>query len=51
MPQCDHMQWAVQAFEWYGEWKQLKPLVLPVLKGHNDILVLGCGNSDLSADM
>ncbi|CAK0783523.1 hypothetical protein CVIRNUC_006722 [Coccomyxa viridis] len=40
-----------KAFEWYGEWKQLRPLMLPLLKGHKDILVIGCGNSDLSADM
>ena len=41
----------MQAFEWYGEWKQLRPLMLPQLKAKKDILVIGCGNSDLSADM
>ena len=40
-----------KSFEWYGEWKQLRPLVLPLVKESKAILVVGCGNSDLSADM
>ena len=40
-----------KSFEWYGEWKQLRPLILPLVKGCKSILVVGCGNSDLSADM
>jgi predicted NUDIX family phosphoesterase len=40
-----------KAFEWYGEWKQLRKLVLPVIKDRKKVLVVGCGNSELSADM
>ena len=40
-----------KAFEWYGEWRQLRPLMLPAAKAAASILVIGCGNSDLSADM
>ena len=38
-------------FEWYGDWRQLKPLVAPHCKGGRRVLMLGCGNSELSADM
>jgi hypothetical protein len=38
-------------FEWYGDWRQLRPLVLPLCGDGQRILMLGCGNSDLSADM
>lgn len=37
-------------FEWYGDWRQLKPLAMPLCSGKR-ILMLGCGNSSLSADM
>lgn len=41
-----------KAFEWYGEWKQLQPLVWGVCARPNkQMLMLGCGNSDLSAQM
>ncbi|KAL0038662.1 hypothetical protein WJX79_002183 [Trebouxia sp. C0005] len=41
-----------KAFEWYGEWKQLQPLVWGACARPNkQILMLGCGNSDLSAQM
>jgi hypothetical protein len=40
-----------KSFEWYGEWKQLRPLMLPLVKESKAILVVACGNSDLSADM
>lgn len=40
-----------KSFEWYGEWKQLRPHMLPLVKGCKSVLVVGCGNSDLSADM
>ena len=39
-----------KAFEWYGEWRQLRPLALALCRGRT-ILVPGCGNSSLSADM
>lgn len=41
-----------KAFEWYGEWRQLQPLVWGACaRPHVQILMLGCGNSDLSAQM
>ncbi|KAL3138414.1 hypothetical protein ABBQ32_006209 [Trebouxia sp. C0010 RCD-2024] len=41
-----------RAFEWYGEWRQLQPLVWGACARPNkQILMLGCGNSDLSAQM
>ena len=41
-----------KAFEWYGEWRQLQPLVWGACARPNkQILMLGCGNSDLSAQM
>ena len=40
-----------EPFEWYGEWRQLRPLMLPVVRAAASILVIGCGNSNLSADM
>lgn len=42
------------AFEWYGDWASLRPLVLPLCRadrGATRVLVLGCGNSELSAQM
>jgi len=47
------------AFEWYGDWRQLKPLLLPLCVGEKEdgsvetarVVVLGCGNSALSAQM
>lgn len=39
-------------FEWYGDWKLLKAAMSPVLQQpRNAILVVGCGNSELSAQM
>jgi len=38
------------AFEWYGEWRQLRPIVEPLCKGRR-ILIPGCGNSELSAQL
>ena len=41
-----------KAFEWYGEWRQLQPLVWGACARPNkQIVMLGCGNSDLSAQM
>ncbi|KAK9806887.1 hypothetical protein WJX72_006435 [[Myrmecia] bisecta] len=39
------------AFEWYGDWRQLQPLISPVCTPGSSIVMLGCGNSELSADM
>ena len=45
------------AFEWYGEWKDLRGMVQPVASkvtagpGAAKVLMIGCGNSELSADM
>jgi SAM-dependent methyltransferase len=43
------------AFEWYGEWSDVAPVLLPRLPAgspaRSRVLVVGCGNSALSADM
>ena len=46
------------AFEWYGDWRTLKPILLPLClekptptPNSPRILMLGCGNSELSAQM
>jgi SAM-dependent methyltransferase len=44
------------AFEWYGSWKEMQPLLKPRLTAGKpaadvNVLVVGCGNSSLSADM
>lgn len=36
-------------FEWYGEWPELRNLVMASCAPGLDILVAGCGNSELSA--
>lgn len=36
------------SFEWYAEWPQFKPSLLPLLSSNSHILVPGCGNSRLS---
>ena len=40
-----------KAFEWYGDWKQLRSFILRDCGKEDKVLVPGCGNSDLSADM
>ena len=40
-----------KAFEWYGEWQQLRHLLRPLCSPGSRVLVVGCGNSELSADM
>jgi hypothetical protein len=40
-----------KAFEWYGDWRQLKPFFTRDCKGSCETLVVGCGNSELSADL
>lgn len=38
-------------FEWYGDWKQLQKLFAKECHFTDEILVVGCGNSELSPDM
>lgn len=41
-------------FEWYGDWPQMAPLVRTLLAGDrasHSVLMVGCGNSELSANM
>jgi hypothetical protein len=38
-------------FEWYGDWRQLRPLAAHICQPGKSILVVGCGNSELSAQM
>ena len=38
-----------EAFEWYGEFKDIESTLLPKLRNEDRILVIGCGNSNLSA--
>ena len=37
-------------FEWYGDWRQLRPIVGALCIGQR-ILMAGCGNSEISAHM
>ena len=38
-------------FEWYGEWSELEQLVDKFCAVDDSILMVGCGNSDLSGSM
>ena len=40
-----------KAFEWYGDWRQLKSFFARDCTTEKDILVVGCGNSELSAEL
>ncbi|KAL4223238.1 Methyltransferase-like protein 13 [Mactra antiquata] len=40
-----------KAFEWYGEYPQLCGVLHKYVKTQDKILMVGCGNSQLSADM
>jgi len=40
-----------RAFEWYGGWADIKAPLLAIGAGTGRILVVGCGNSSLSAEM
>lgn len=40
-----------KAFEWYGEYTELCGLLHKYIRPSNNILVAGCGNSTLSADL
>jgi hypothetical protein len=40
-----------KSFEWYGDWRQLKAFFTRDCRGSCETLVVGCGNSVLSADL
>lgn len=40
-----------KAFEWYGDWRQLRPLLTQDCQADKEVLVVGCGNSELSAQL
>ncbi|XP_075214630.1 eEF1A lysine and N-terminal methyltransferase homolog isoform X2 [Lycorma delicatula] len=40
-----------EAFEWYGEYNELSGVLQKYMKLNDTILVVGCGNSNLSIDM
>uniref|UniRef100_A0A8D0BXV5 eEF1A lysine and N-terminal methyltransferase n=1 Tax=Salvator merianae TaxID=96440 RepID=A0A8D0BXV5_SALMN len=40
-----------RAFEWYGEWKELRRSLERYLRLQDSILVVGCGNSELSEQL
>ncbi len=39
------------SFEWYAEYEELKHVLNRYIKQNDSILVIGCGNSSLSADL
>lgn len=42
---------ANKTFEWYGEYKDLREYLKKYLKEDLEILIIGCGNSELSSQM
>ncbi|XP_053100620.1 eEF1A lysine and N-terminal methyltransferase isoform X4 [Hemicordylus capensis] len=40
-----------RAFEWYGEWQKLRTPLERYLRPRDSILVVGCGNSELSEQL
>ncbi|CAM9479476.1 unnamed protein product, partial [Sphacelaria rigidula] len=47
----EFFQKRTEAFEWYGEYDDLRQLVHRTLKRTDRILVVGCGNSNFSAEL
>ncbi|KAJ8901523.1 hypothetical protein NDN08_007367 [Rhodosorus marinus] len=39
------------AFEWYGGWNELRPFLRNEIGNEDKVLIVGCGNSDLSANL
>ncbi|OTF77963.1 Nup188-like protein [Euroglyphus maynei] len=39
------------SFEWYGNYEEIKTILLQYLKPSDNFLVIGCGNSTLSVDL
>lgn len=39
------------SFEWYGDYGQIKKILLQYIKLTDEILIVGCGNSSLSVDL
>ncbi|CAM9468794.1 unnamed protein product, partial [Laminaria digitata] len=44
-------QQRTDAFEWYGEYQDLRKLVCRTLRRTDRILIVGCGNSNFSAEL
>ena len=40
-----------KAFEWYGDWQQLSPLLRQYCAREEEVLIVGCGNSMLGEHM
>ncbi|OHT07660.1 Phosphoethanolamine N-methyltransferase-related protein [Tritrichomonas foetus] len=38
-------------YDWYFEWPRVAPLLKKYIKSKNETLVIGCGNSTMSADL
>lgn len=38
-------------FEWYGDWRQLQSFLKPLCTPQTEVLMAGCGNSELSAEL
>lgn len=50
----DYWDWRFEqegAKEWLADYATLRPLLRPLLQPHHRILLLGCGNSSLGADL
>lgn len=41
----------VNSFEWYAEWENIKDYLIKDINKKNKILIIGCGNSNLSNEM
>lgn len=39
------------SFEWYGDYDDIKSILLPLIKPEDKLLIIGCGNSTLSVDL
>lgn len=44
------MRW-VQVVEWYHPWANLAPTLTQYMDEQDEVLVCGCGNSEMSVDM
>lgn len=41
----------LQVVEWYHPWANLAPTLTQYMDEQDEVLVCGCGNSEMSADM
>lgn len=46
----NEMHWK-QVVEWYHSWANLAPTLTQYMDEQDEVLVCGCGNSEMSADM